>query len=264
MHHLAITEGKKEHDMSVIKRLGSSELRMGIPTGKKVLWVWDRASLDFLLWQHWKDNAGIYFLSRTKENLLLEPVASRLYDRSDPINHGVLSDETVIGAHGVRVRVVRYRDPISDEIFEFVTTVFDLPPGLIAWLYKKRWEIEKVFDQFKNKLEEAKAWASSSTAKEIQAHILCITHNLLLQYERKLERENQIRNEAGLRLQKKRLEKQKAVVAKKTKQLSSLITSIIRPLQRSVKLIRWFRSHWFSARPITELLPLLKALYANP
>jgi hypothetical protein len=264
MHHLALAEGKKEHDMSVIKRLGSSTLRMGEAPGKKVLWVWDRAGLDFLLWQHWKNTAGIYFLSRTKENLVFEPFASRLYDRSDPINHGVMSDETVIAAHGVRVRLVRYRDPVSDEIYEFVTTVFDLPPGLIAWLYKKRWEIEKVFDQFKNKLEEAKAWASSPTAKQIQAHLLCITHNLLLQFERKIERENQIRNEAGLRLQKNRLEKQKAATSKKNRILGSLITSVIRPLQRSVKLIRWFRTHWFSARPITELLPLLMRLYANP
>ena len=40
-----------------------------------------------------------------------------------------------------------------------------LPPGLLAFIYKKRWDIEKVFDQFKNKLMENKAWEKSGNAK---------------------------------------------------------------------------------------------------
>jgi len=32
-----------------------------------------------------------------------------------------------------------------------------LRPGLIAFLYKLRWDVEKVFDQLKNKLNEQKA-----------------------------------------------------------------------------------------------------------
>ena len=264
MQHLALTEGKKEHDMSVIKRLGSTALRMGEPTGKKVLWIWDRAGLDFPLWQNWKQTAGVYFLSRTKENLLFEPFVSKLFDRADPLNHGVIADEIVIAAHQVRVRLIRYRDPVSGEVYEFITSVFDLPPGLLAWLYKKRWEIEKVFDQFKNKLEESKAWASSSTAKQIQAHFLCLTHNLLVLFEQKLERDYQIKNEAGLRRQQKRLDDQIATAKKKDRLLCSLLTTVLRPLQRSVKLLRWLRSHWFSSCPIHALLPQLKLLYANP
>ena len=30
----------------------------------------------------------------------------------------------------------------------------NIRPGVIAFLYKLRWDVEKVFDQLKNKLEE--------------------------------------------------------------------------------------------------------------
>jgi hypothetical protein len=235
-----------------------------VPSLIKVLWVWDRAGLDFPLWQYWKRTAGVYFVSRTKENLALLPIVSNLFDRTDPINQGVVSDELVTSSHPVTLRLVRYRDPVSGELYEFITTVLDLPPGVIAWLYKRRWEIEKVFDQFKNKLGEAKAWATSPTAKKMQAHFLCLTHNLLELLERKLDRDHQIRNEAGLRRQQKRLIEQVTAAAKKKRLLSSLLTTILRPLQRSVKLLRWLRAHWFSSAPLSQLLPHLKRLYANP
>ncbi len=264
MHHLALCEGKKEHDMSAIKRLGADSLRMNEPKGTKVLWVWDRAGIDFPLWQHWKQVAGIYFISRTKENLNLTPIASRLFARNDPVNQGVVSDSLVVTGQGFKIRQVCYQDPVSGEIFEFITTVLDLPPGVIAWIYKKRWDVEKVFDQFKNKLEEAKAWASSDTAKTMQAHFLCLTHNLLELFERKIALEHKIKNEAGLRRQEKRRCEQIEAAAKSKRAISTLLTHLLRPLQRSVKLIRWLRSHWFSERPISQSLPLLKAMYAKP
>jgi IS4 transposase len=64
-----------------------------------------------------------------------------------------------------------------------ITHEMDLPPGVIVELYRRRWEAEKVFDQIKNKLGEKKAWATSLVAKEAQAQLVAITHNLLLLYE---------------------------------------------------------------------------------
>jgi len=52
-------------------------------------------------------------------------------------------------------------------------------PGIVALLYKSRWDIEKVFDAFKNKFGETKSWASSATAKTNQARLICLTHNLM-------------------------------------------------------------------------------------
>jgi len=40
-----------------------------------------------------------------------------------------------------------------------------------------RWDVEKVFDELKNKLGEKQAWATSKNAKTMQATFLCIAHN---------------------------------------------------------------------------------------
>jgi transposase len=60
-------------------------------------------------------------------------------------------------------------------------------PRLIVHLYRMRWQIEKSFDEFKNKLHETKAWASSNNAKQIQAHLIYLTENLLLLLRHSLE-----------------------------------------------------------------------------
>ena len=47
-------------------------------------------------------------------------------------------------------------------------------------MYRRRWEVEKVFDEIKNKRGEKKAWATSLVAKEVQAQLVALTPNLLL------------------------------------------------------------------------------------
>ncbi len=74
------------------------------------------------------------------------------YANKDPINAGVKSYELVGCSTGVTVHRVVYECPISGDMFSFVTSLTNIPPGLIAYLYKTRWDIEKIFDQVKNKL----------------------------------------------------------------------------------------------------------------
>ena len=109
------------------------------------------------------------------------------------------------------------------EEFSFLTSECTLPPGVIAHLYRLRWEIEKTFDELKNKpfgrlraewLGETKAWASSPNAKAMQAHFLCMAHNLMICCEAQLEREHGVRNEAELARRAQRLEKEEKRLAK--------------------------------------------------
>jgi IS4 transposase len=85
------------------------------------------------------------------------------------VNQGVVADELLGTSQGVMVRRVTYRDPVGGENFFFLTNEQTLPPGILAHLYRLRWDIEKVFDEFKNKLSEKKAWASGATAKTVHA-----------------------------------------------------------------------------------------------
>ena len=168
-------------------------------------------------------------------------------------NQGVLADELVQTSQHVMVRRVRYQpapgQSRQSEPLEF-TTCFDLPAGLIAWLYARRWELEKVFDQLKNKLEEGKTWASSPEAKRTQAHFLCLTHNLMELLSRRLALEQDLRHEAGIKRAARRRERLAEADA-------------LRPLQLSVKLVRWLHAYWLSSCPLSHVLGHLRVLYAR-
>lgn len=71
LRHLA-AEGKHEHDMSVMERLKPKGLRQAVPKGKRVLVVYDRAGIDLAFWKRCRHENAVYFLSRTKSNMIFE------------------------------------------------------------------------------------------------------------------------------------------------------------------------------------------------
>ena len=161
------------------------------------------------------------------------------------------------------MRRVRYRCVLRGEEFSFLTSECTLPPGVIAHLYRLRWEIEKTFDELKNKLGETKAWASSANAKTMQAHFLCLAHNLMILCEAQLERAHGVRNEAELARRAQRLEKEAQRLAGENRTLPMLVRALQRLTVRSVKFIRWLRVQLF-ARPRHEPdLATLRQLYAT-
>jgi hypothetical protein len=274
LHHLTLAEDH-EHDMSAIKRLGAEGFRMGTPKGRKVLWVWDRAGINFGLWEHWKRCHGIYFVCRAKANLRLTVCGQNRFELDDARNHGVLADELVMTSQNTLVRRVRYRPPEgwrggatgaqagAEEALEFLTTELTLPPGVIAWLYLRRWAVEKVFEQFKVKLGESQAWASSATAKTMQANFLCITHNLLELFARRIEADHQVGDAAGEARAAQRLRTAQTHAAATNRPLNALLTTLRAPLQRGLKLIRWLRLYWLDPAPLIEALAVLRKFYAR-
>ena len=155
-----------------------------------------------------------------------------------------------------------YKCPISGDIYHFVTSLSTIPPGLIAYLYRTRWDIEKIFDQVKNKLAEKKAWATSDIAKEMQANFVCIAHNLMLILEGCIEKEgisNEIENNRRNERLKKVLANSKAV----NKTLPDFLIQPKRATQRSVKFIRWLRNHLFMNTSWREALGPLQRIYAT-
>jgi hypothetical protein len=243
MSHLILADQinkRKEHDMSALKRMTVAQLRQGADAGRKVLYVYDAAGIDFRYWHQCKAK-GVYFLSIAKANLKLEPAGNFPWDREDEVNAGVLADELVDGG-GASLRKVTYEDPKSGEVYVFITNVLTgLPPGLIAMLYKMRWDIEKVFEETKIKLGEDKAWGSSANAKQLQAEVVCVTHNLLLGYEEKLAEEDGLRNVAEAKRRAKRLKEAETLANNAGRKLNSVYILVQRITQRSVKFIRWLR-----------------------
>lgn len=266
MVHLAAADQvqrRKEHDMRALKRMEIQTLRQHTAVGRKALWIWDKAGIDFAQWYRWKQGSGIYLISCAKENMKLESIGQRAWDRNDPINQGVLADELVATSAHVYVRRVTYRDPVSGKQFEFLTTEETLAPGWIAHLYRMRWDIEKVFDEFKNKLGEKKAWATTATAKTIQARFLCLAHNLLVWFERAVLEPAAVTNVAEDQRRHQRLQKTQEVLQARRESLPLLVQSLQRCTQRSVKFIRWLRAHLFTQTSCSQSLASLQTLYAT-
>ena len=260
---LADTSGirKREHDTRALKRLDIETLRQSAPKGRKVVYVWDRAGIDFFQWFKWKHTGGIYFVSREKKNMELMVMAELGYDKKDPINAGVQSYELVGCSAGVTVHRVVYKCPISGETYGFVTSLTNVPPGLIAYLYKTRWDIEKIFDQVKNKLAEKKAWATSDTAKNMQAQFICLAHNLMLILEQCLKKEG-VKNELENYRRKKRLDRALASTKTRKDKLPVFLTTPKRSTQLSVKFIRWLRNNLYTNTSWLEAMGALKRIYA--
>lgn len=241
LRHLAAGEGLHEHDMSALKRIKPKGLRQGVPKGTRVLLVYDKAGIDFDYWDRCRRECAVYFLSRVKEKMVFEWVEDCPWDQADARNQGVLVDCKVRSREGHLLRLIIYQDALTGKVYEFLTNEPDLPPGVIAELYRRRWEAEKVFDEVKNKLGQKKAWGTTLVAKEAQALLIAITHNLLLRYEQDLENRHEIRNTAEDERRSKRIDSAEQACAKTAWPLSSLVLTARRATQRSVKFIRWLR-----------------------
>ncbi len=275
MSHLTVAdqiERKKEHEMRALKRQNVDALRQGARKGRKVLYVWDRAGIDFRQWHEWKRMSGIYFLSRQKDNMKLEVIGANPWDAECAQNHGVISDEIVATSQGVSVRRVTYRDADTGIIYHYLTNLaVGVHPGVVALLYKSRWDIEKVFDEFKNKLVEKKAWASSATAKTQQARLLCLTHNLLTLMEHKIKDQEGVYNRAEFERRAKRelvlIEARPARPTVSNMQQSAATASTHqacqRLTQRTVRFIRWLKNHLDLQRDWGEAIAKLDHAYSR-
>lgn len=263
LRHLATGQGWHEHDMSALKRVKPTGLRQEVPKGTRVLIIYDKAGIDLDYWDRCRRERAVYFLSRAKENMIFQWMADRPWDKADPRNQGVLVDCTVQSRAGHLLRLIIYQDGASGEVYQFLTNELDLPPGVLAELYRRRWEAEKVFDELKNKLGQQKAWGSSLVAKETQAQMIAITHNLLLCYEQDLEQRHGVTNTAEDQRRSRRLDSVQQSCAALSLPISSLVLVARRATQRSVKFIRWLRQALRDRLAEAVAVARLQALYAT-
>ncbi len=261
MRHIGTAEQggarKGEHDMRVIKRTEVDVLRGGQPKGRKVILAWDPAGIDFTYWQRVKKSSGLYFISREKENMKLTVVKDCEFDAAAPENTGIISDEIVVPAGGGgRFRRITYVDATDGVVYTYITTEMTLPPWVIVLIYKHRWDIEKVFDEFKSKLYERKSWASGETAKTAHAQFLCLAHNLMVLLEDIILRESGVEN--GKESDRKQARRESAL----NLGASFIATAIQRFTVRPLKFIRWLRNFTYREASWSHAVTRLRRIYA--
>ena len=245
------------------KRLKPSGLRQAVPKGRRVLLIYDKAGLDFAYWKRCRQECAVYFLSRVKEGMVYDWLESRIVDHRDQRNRGVTEDRVVMTREGGPMRIIYYTEPEQGRGYEFLTNEMALPPGVLAELYRRRWEVEKVFDELKNKLGQKKAWGTSQVAKAAQGQRVALTHNLLLLYETRLEENHGVSNEAEDERRQERVKQLEKSARQAGREISSLRLSARRATQRSVKFVRWLRQALRENLAEGDAVPRLTSLYAT-
>jgi hypothetical protein len=250
---------KKKQDIKLLQE-HKNKLRFGAPAGRKVMIVYDRASIDFNLWWQLKKSKGVYFLSMEKSNMKLKEniIAENEFDRSDPRNSGIITDH-LCGCHAhVPIRRITYNDPDSEKRFVFITNEMTLPPGVIVFLYKLRWDIEKKFDFFKNAMNEKKSWSKSLAGKEQQAHFLCIAHNLLTIIEQMLKEQHGIVDSKCIRRREQKIEEYTEKMKSKNLPVNPLIIKLRKLSKFSLQFFRTIKNKYFNLSSWSDFINAIR------
>lgn len=160
---IRVSDGKL-HDVNILD---------DIPIEAGAFYVMDRGYLDFeRLYRLTLSSA--FFVTRTKENVLLQRRYSHLVDK----NTGVRSDQTVIlttiGSATVYpdpLRRVSYVDSETNKRLVFLTNNFDLAALTITQIYKSRWQVELFFRWIKQHLRIKAFYGTTENAVKTQIWI---------------------------------------------------------------------------------------------
>lgn len=144
--------------------------------------IYDRAMSEFKFWQGEAKHER-YVVTRSKTSFQFDSKKALKWDKENAVNQGVLSDEMntkKINGRNSKFRVIKYYDPVHKQTYFFMTTLpRSIEPGVIAELYRRRWQIEKVFDNTKNDLKELQGWGKSRESLNVQMHATAATYNLI-------------------------------------------------------------------------------------
>lgn len=149
---------------------------------KGTIFVFDRGYNDYSLIRKIKD-AGHHFVIRLKKGAHIFRI---LGQERKVCGKGVLADETVAFAlpeaqknYPDDLRLVTFHDDEHDETYEFLTDEFRLSAINIAFIYKKRWQIELFFKWIKQHLQIKTFLGTSKNAVLTQIWIAMIYYLLL-------------------------------------------------------------------------------------
>ncbi len=175
---ICITDGKKTD--------GKTAHRLTDWLDKWSIVIFDRGYLDYEYW-HTLTKQWITFVTRTKHNTEYTPI-----ERFQTPHHCILYDAKVEFVYGSSyekypqwIRVIRYRDSKTGEVFEYITNNFDLPAITIAQLYQQRRKIETLFRWLKQNLKIKEFFWTSKNAVENQVWVALIYYLIVIMIKTK-------------------------------------------------------------------------------
>lgn len=171
---LVVISNAKEHDKTKMQQL---------MTEQNCIYVFDKAYVDYKKFDKFTSDEK-FFITRLKDNAVIEEVESlnitysqdKLLDKDVTIIYDkvvYLGNEYTTKTKK-KYRIIKIIDS-KERTLIFVTNMFDLSSEEIAWLYKKRWEIELFFKWIKQHLKVKKFVGRSLNAVMIQIITAIIT-----------------------------------------------------------------------------------------
>ena len=117
---------------------------------RQAIHVVDRAFIDGHYWDTRKRlyNSTVITRMKSRLNYTADGEARQISD--NVCNKGVLSDQPIALDSSSRPwRLIGFLAPDGTQ-YEYLSNDFELEPGVIAFLYYRRWDEEKYFDNAKN------------------------------------------------------------------------------------------------------------------
>ncbi len=142
----------KMHDKKFLKYLT-------LPKGSMI--VFDKAYNHYAQFAQWtKDD--IYFVCRLKDNAVYQVQEVLFEQKLTGDTPGVMKEEHIHleykpsnnskKKHGLCLRKVTYRDE-QGRLYQFITNNWKISAEMVAFIYKKRWDIELVFKKLKQNFQ---------------------------------------------------------------------------------------------------------------
>ena len=141
---------------------------------KNALFVVDRGFIDADYWDSRKRRFGVTVITRMKSNLNYSVIENVKVSSSNK-KQGIKFDKLIqLDSSEEQWRLIGYKSD-SGEKYIYLTNDLCLNSKVIAYLYHRRWDEEKYFDNYKNDMGNSKAWGKSKAAIKQQAIIGIMT-----------------------------------------------------------------------------------------
>ena len=171
---LVVVSNAKPHDRTKMKELITKD---------NCIYIFDKGYVDYKIFDEFS-HKGIRFITRLKDNAAITEVTNLeiTYSETTLLDDSINIIEDVIcylGTKDINMTEKQYRviTVIDSEgqVLTFVTNIFEYTSEDIAWLYKKRWEIELFFKWIKQNLKIKRFIGHSLNAVMMQVISAIIT-----------------------------------------------------------------------------------------
>jgi hypothetical protein len=157
-------------------------------------YVIDKAYIDYKRLYHLHQQRA-FFVTRAKNNMRFNRMYSMSVDKTTGVKYdqiGKLETYYPSRDYPEKLRRIKYYDSETNKELIFLTNNMELKATDIAYLYKKRWEVELFFKWMKQHLKIKSFWGTTLNAVKIQMYCAIISYCLVAIIGNKLKVERSI------------------------------------------------------------------------